>query len=49
MNTYIHVTFRGGSVVKNLLAMEQTACNTGDLVSSPGLERLPGEENGNPL
>ena len=33
----------GGSVVKN------TPANTGDTGSIPGLERFPGEENGNPL
>ena len=34
--------FLGGSVVKNLPAMWQTG-------SIPGLERSPGEGNGNPL
>ena len=33
--------FPGGSVVKNLPA------NAGDLGSIPGLERSPGEDNGN--
>ena len=28
---------------------EESACNTGDLVSSPGLGRSPGEGHGNPL
>ena len=35
--------FSGGSVVKNLPA------NAGDTGSIPGLERSPGEGNGNPL
>ena len=35
--------FPGGSVVKNLPA------NAGDLGSSPGSGRSPGEEIGNPL
>ena len=26
-----------------------SACNTGDLASTPGLRRSPGERNGNPL
>ena len=36
-------SFPGGSVVKNPPA------NAGDTGSIPGLERSPGEENGNPL
>ena len=36
-------TFPGGSEVK------ASACNAGDLGSIPGLERSPGEGNGNPL
>ena len=35
--------FHGGSGGK------EPACNTGDLGLIPGLERFPGEENGNPL
>ena len=35
--------FPGDSLVKNLPA------NTGDMGLIPGLERSPGEENGNPL
>ena len=35
--------FPGGSVVKNLPA------NAGDTGSIPGLERSPGEGNGNPF
>ena len=35
--------FPGGSVVKNLPA------NAGDVGSIPGLERAPGEGNGNPV
>ena len=35
--------FPGGSDGK------ESACNTGDLGSIPGLRRSPGEENGNPL
>ena len=35
--------------VKNLPAMQETACNAGDRVSIPGLGRSPGEGNGNPL
>ena len=28
---------------------KESACNTGDLASVPGLERYPGGGNGNPL
>ena len=35
--------FPGGSDSK------ESACNAGDLGSIPGLERFPGEGNGNPL
>ena len=28
---------------------KETACNAGDMGSIPGLRRLPGEGNGNPL
>ena len=28
---------------------KESACNAGDLGSNPGLERTPGEGNGNPL
>ena len=35
--------FPGGSEIK------ASACNVGDLDSIPGLERSPGERNGNPL
>ena len=28
---------------------KESTCNAGDLGSIPGLERSPGEENGNPL
>ena len=35
--------FSGGSEVK------ASACNAGDLGLIPGLERAPGEGNGNPL
>ena len=37
--------FLGGSVIKNLPAN----ANAGDPGSIPGLERAPGEGNGNPL
>ena len=36
------VGFPGGSEVK------ASACNVGDLGSIPGLQRFPGEGNGNP-
>ena len=42
------VSFPGGSVVKNLIAMQETSCNTGDADSVPGLERFPGEGNDKP-
>ena len=29
--------------------LSKSACNAGDLGSNPGLERSPGEGNGNPL
>ena len=35
-------------LVKNPCAMQETACNTGDLGSFPGSRRSPGEGNGNP-
>ena len=35
--------------VKNLPAMQESACNAGDLDSIPGSWRSPGEGNGNPL
>ena len=31
------------------LSGKETACQAGDVGSIPGLGRLPGEENGNPL
>ena len=37
------IGFPGGSEVK------ASACNAGDLGSIPGLGRVPGEGNGNPL
>ena len=37
------MSFHGGSMVKNLPA------NAGDTIMIPGLERSPGEGNGNPL
>ena len=42
-------SFPNGSVVKNLPAMQETACSTGDVGSIPGLGRSPGKGNGNPL
>ena len=39
----VNPSFPGGSDVK------VSACNVGDLGSIPGLERSPGEGNGNPL
>ena len=41
-------SFPGGSV-KNLPAMQETACSAGAAVSIPGLGSSPGEGNGNPL
>ena len=35
--------------MKNLPAMQETACNAGDWVSILELGRSPGEGNGNPL
>ena len=35
--------------VKNPPAMQETTCSAGDLGLIPGLERSPGEGNGNPL
>ena len=35
--------------VKNVSAVQETACNEGDLGLIPGLGRSPTEENGNPL
>ena len=36
-------------MVKNPHAMQEAACNIGDLGSVSGLGRSPGEGNGNPL
>ena len=36
-------------LVKNLLAMQETACNAGDPGLIPGSGRSPGKGNGNPL
>jgi len=36
-------------LVKNLPAMQETACNAGDLGLIPGSGICPGEEKGNPL
>ena len=41
--TYVMMGFPGGSDGK------ESACNTGDLGSIPGLARSSGEGNGNPL
>ena len=41
--------FFGGSVGKNLPAMQEIACNAGDLGLSPGLGRSSREGDGNPL
>ena len=35
--------------VNNLPAMQETACNAGDMGSISGSRRFPGEGNGNPL
>ena len=39
----------GGSAVKNLPVIQETAYNAGDIDSFPGSGRSPGEGNGNPL
>ena len=39
----VYLGFPGGSEVK------ASACNAGDLGSTPGLRRSPGEGNGHPL
>ena len=36
-------------MTKNLPAVQETTCNTGNPGSIPRLGRFPGEENGNPL
>jgi len=41
--------FAGGSTVKNLPAIQETACHGGDAGSIPVLGRYPGIGNGNPL
>ena len=41
--------FPSGSAVKNLPAMQETACYAGNVGSIPGSGRSPGEGNGNPL
>ena len=42
------VGFLLAQLVKNL-TMQETTCNAGDKGLIPGLERSPGEGNGNPL
>ena len=44
-HTHTHIGFPGGSVVKNPSAHR----DTGHVDLVPGLERSPGEGNGNPL
>ena len=44
-NKYTHMR----SLVKNLLAMQESSCNIGDMGSIPGPKRSPGEGNGNLL
>ena len=39
----------GGSAIKNLPAMQEATCNSGDMGSIPGSGRFPGERNGNPF
>ena len=46
MPTKHQASFPGGSVIKNPLA---NAGGAGDTGLNPGLERSPGERNGNPL
>ena len=41
--------YPGGSVVRNLLAMQETVYSAGDPGSIPASGRSPGEGNGNPL
>ena len=41
--------FPGGSVVKNLPAIQETAYSAGDTGSIPGSGRSPGVRDGNPL
>ena len=36
----------GGSAIKNLPAMQEATCNSGDMGSIPGSGRFPGERNG---
>ena len=43
---YVIYWASGGSVVKNLPAMQETACNSGDVDSIPESGRSPGEGNG---
>ena len=42
---YVIYWASGGSVVKNLPAMQETACNSGDVDSILESGRSPGEEN----
>ena len=39
----------GGSAIKNLPAMQEATCNSGDMGSIPGSGRSPREGNGNPF
>ena len=41
--------FPDGSTVQKPPAMQETACNAGDAVSTPGSKRSATEGNGNPL
>ena len=43
----IHKSIHGASLVTHMV--KESSCNVGDPGSIPGLGRLPGEGNGNPL
>ena len=45
----IKVGFPGASISKESAAVQESACNVGDLSLILGSERSPGEGNGNPL
>jgi len=47
---FVNMGFAGSSVIKNMPAMQETACNAGDWgLLFPGWGKSPGEENGNSL
>ena len=49
VGNYLQKAFLVAQLVKNWPAMQETACNAGDMDLIHGSGRSPGEGNGNPL